>query len=84
MLVVCLIFDSKKIGIEKSIGIGIENIWYRKKDSDSVSFRFWVSSHTGPEGLQLEVRARRAPRLLVYIQYTYNDEKHDDCDDYDT
>ena len=50
---------SKKFGIEKSIGFGIENIWYRKKYrilyrknlvsekvSDSVSFRFWVSSHT--------------------------------------
>ena len=36
----------KKIGIEKSIGIGIEKNWYRKKVSDSVSFRFWVSSHT--------------------------------------
>ena len=37
----------KEFGIEKSIGIGIKNIWYRKKDSDSASFRFWVSSHTG-------------------------------------
>ena len=36
----------RKIGIEKSIGFGIEKIWYRKKVSDSVSFRFWVSSHT--------------------------------------
>ena len=36
----------KKIGIGKSIGFGIEKIWYRKKVSDSVSFRFWVSSHT--------------------------------------
>ena len=36
----------KKFGIEKSIGFGIEKIWYRKKVSDSVSFRFWVSSHT--------------------------------------
>ena len=36
----------KKIGIEKSIGFGIGKIWYRKKVSDSVSFRFWVSSHT--------------------------------------
>ena len=36
----------KEFGIEKSIGIGIENIWYRKKDSDSVLFRFWLSSHT--------------------------------------
>ena len=34
-------------GIGKSFGFGIENIWYRKKVSDSVSFRFWVSSHTG-------------------------------------
>ena len=51
---------SKKFGIEKSIGFGIEIIWYRKKYriryrknlvsekvSDSVSFRFWVSPHTG-------------------------------------
>ena len=37
----------KKFGIEKSIGFGIKKIWYRKKVSDSVSFRFWVSSHTG-------------------------------------
>ena len=50
---------SKKFGIEKSIGFGIEIIWYRKKYriryrknlvsekvSDSVSFRFWVSPHT--------------------------------------
>ena len=36
----------KKFGIEKSIGFGIEKNWYRKKVSDSVSFRFWVSSHT--------------------------------------
>ena len=37
---------SKKIGIEKSIGFGIGKIWFRKKVSDSVSFRFLVSSHT--------------------------------------
>ena len=37
---------SKKLGIEKSIGFGIEKNWYRKKVSDSVSLRFWVSSHT--------------------------------------
>ena len=36
----------KNFGIEKSIGIGIEKNWYRKKVSVSVSFRFWVSSHT--------------------------------------
>ena len=36
----------EKNGIEKSIGFGIEKIWYRKKVLDSVSFRFWVSSHT--------------------------------------
>jgi hypothetical protein len=36
----------EKFGIKKSIGFGIEEIWYRKKVSDSVSFRFWVSSHT--------------------------------------
>ena len=39
------------IGLEKneyrkSLGIGLEKIWYRKKVSESVSFRFWVSSHT--------------------------------------
>ena len=34
-------------GIGKSIGFGIERIRYRKKVSDSVSFRFGVSSHTG-------------------------------------
>ena len=38
---------SKKFGIEKSIRFGIEKCWYQKKVSDSVSFRFWVSSHTG-------------------------------------
>ena len=37
---------SEKIGIGKSIGFGIGKIWYWKKVSDSVSFRFWVSSHT--------------------------------------
>ena len=37
---------SKIFGIGKSIGFGIGKIWYRKKVSDSVSFRFWVSSHT--------------------------------------
>jgi len=37
----------KIFGIGKSIGFGIGKIWYRKKVSDSVSFRFWVSSHTG-------------------------------------
>jgi len=44
---------SEKIGIEKSIGIGIQNIWYQKKDSDSFSFRFWVSSHTAPIATRL-------------------------------
>ena len=52
---------SKQFGIEKNIGFGIEKIRSRKKYriryrknlvsekkvSDSVSFRFWVSSHTG-------------------------------------
>ena len=37
---------SKKVGIEKRIGFGIGQIWYLKKVSDSVSFRFGVSSHT--------------------------------------
>ena len=37
---------SEKIGIKKSIGFCIEKNWYQKKVSDSVSFRFWVSSHT--------------------------------------
>ena len=37
---------SEIFGIGKSIGFDIGNIWYRKKDSDTVSFRFWVSSHT--------------------------------------
>ena len=40
---------SKKFGIEKSIGFGIGKIWYRIKVSESVSFRFWVSSHTVKE-----------------------------------
>jgi len=42
-------FGIENIGIGKSIGFGIERIWYRKKVSDSVSFRFWVSSHTAQE-----------------------------------
>ena len=37
---------SEKFGIKKSIGFGIGKIWYRKKVSDSVLFRFWVLSHT--------------------------------------
>ena len=37
---------SKKFGTEKSLGTGLEKIWYRKKVSEPVSFRFWVSSHT--------------------------------------
>ena len=36
----------KKFVKEKSIGIGIEKNWHRKKVSGSVSLRFWVSSHT--------------------------------------
>ena len=38
---------SEEIGIGKSIGFGIGKNWFRKKVSDSVSVRFWVSSHTG-------------------------------------
>ena len=56
-----LVSDSvaKKFGLGKSIEFGIGKIWYRKKYriqyrknlvsekvSDSVSFRFWESSHT--------------------------------------
>ena len=37
---------SIKFGIDKSIRFGIGKIWFWKKVSDSVSFRFWVSSHT--------------------------------------
>ena len=33
-------------GTEKILGTGLEKFWYRKKVSESVSFRFWVSSHT--------------------------------------
>ena len=64
---------SKKFGIGKSIGFGIENIWYRKKYwiryrkiwyrkkvSDSVSFRFWVSSHTASNPLSRQ--SRRLPK----------------------
>ena len=36
----------KKFVKEKSIGIGIEKNWHRKKVSGSVLLRFWVSSHT--------------------------------------
>ena len=51
--------ESKKFGTEKSLGTGLEKNEYRKKSrnrsrknlvpkkvSESVSFRFWVSSHT--------------------------------------
>ena len=38
---------SKKFGIEKSIGFGIGLNLVSEINSDSVSFRFWVSSHTG-------------------------------------
>ena len=54
-----MVLVSKRFGIGKSIGIGFENFCYRKKYrfqyqkklvsekvSDSVSFRFLVSSHT--------------------------------------
>ena len=41
----CDISVSKLLGFEKSIGFGIGKNWYRKKVLDSISFRFWVSSH---------------------------------------
>ena len=42
-------FSIKKFGIKKSIGFSIKKRWYRKeKKMDSVSFGFWVSSHTVP------------------------------------
>jgi hypothetical protein len=37
----------EKFWYRKSLGIGLKKIWYRKKVSESISFRFWVSSHTG-------------------------------------
>ena len=37
---------SEKNGIEKSIGFGIGKNLVSEKVSDSVLFRFWVSSHT--------------------------------------
>ena len=43
---------SKKGGIGKSIEFGIEKNWCRKKVSDSVSFRFWVLSHTDIKALK--------------------------------
>ena len=44
---------SKIFGIGKSNGFGIGKIWYREKVSDSVPFRFWVSSPTPPPSLSL-------------------------------
>ena len=38
---------SKKIGIEKSIGIGFENFWYRKKVSVLVSKKFGIEKSIG-------------------------------------
>ena len=57
----------KKIGIEKSIGIGIEKNWYRKKVSDSVSFRFWVSSHTDPKEHICCMGAQLTPMKSCYF-----------------
>ena len=42
---------SKKFGTEKSPGTGLGKFWYQKKVSESVSFIFWVSSHTGGENV---------------------------------
>ena len=36
-----------KFGTEKSTGIGIKNIWYRKKYWYQYRLAFWVPSHTG-------------------------------------
>ena len=36
----------EKIWYRKSPGTGLGKFWYRKKVLESVSFRFWVSSHT--------------------------------------
>ena len=38
----------EKFCIKKSIGFGIKTFDLGNKVSDSVSFRFWVLSHTGP------------------------------------
>ena len=38
---------SKKIGIKKSIGFGIDKIWYRKKVPDSVSKKFGIGKSFG-------------------------------------
>ena len=61
---------AKKIGFEKSIGFGI------KKVLDSVSFRFWVSSHTAEQLIKCKIRSS-APHsvhftvnVLHYIQST--------------
>ena len=56
---------SENFGTEKSIETGLEKIWYRKnsrnqsrkilvlkKVSESVSFRFWVLSHTVSEQIK--------------------------------
>jgi len=38
---------SKNFGIEKSIGIGFEKFWYRKKVSVSVSKNFGIEKSIG-------------------------------------
>ena len=43
------------------MGFSIRKIWYRKKVSDSVSFRFWVSPHTEPHPILLQVGGDPAP-----------------------
>ena len=48
---------SKNFGIVKSTGI--EKDWYRKKVSDSVLFRFWVSLHCGYTPLQMGAKIKR-------------------------
>ena len=40
-------------GTEKSLGTGLGKFWYRKKVSESVSFRFWVSSHTDRDHMEV-------------------------------
>jgi len=39
--------ESKKFGTEKSLGTGLEKIWYRKKVSESVSKKFGTEKSLG-------------------------------------
>ena len=50
---------SEKFGTEKSTSISIENIWYRKKVSVSVSFNiFGTVTHWSGDGLAIMIQTK--------------------------